>query len=126
MKKRGITVLPEKRQEYNGLIMKKKIIRKDLGRLVDMVEIARLISNSKDDFSAIVAKGQASIEKQITELRKEIRDMDQRLILAKWDLSKKLDGTNVRVDDLTLNRGKYDEIFDLRKRIQVLESALKS
>lgn len=48
--------------------------------------------------------------------------MDQRIILAREEILRKIDGTNIRIDDLAFNRVKYTDFDLLKKDVGVLKT----
>ena len=94
--------------------------------LFSNTEIAQLIENSKEELALMMGKAFSALHKEVEEVRvdvkKDIKDVDSRLILTKEDLIRKIDSTNIRIDDLAFNRVKYDDFNKLVTRVDKLES----
>ncbi|KKW09479.1 MAG: hypothetical protein UY44_C0001G0044 [Candidatus Kaiserbacteria bacterium GW2011_GWA2_49_19] len=56
------------------------------------------------------------------ETDEKVLTMDQRIILVREEILRKLDGTNVRIDDLALNRVKYVDFEILKKDVEFLKA----
>lgn len=58
------------------------------------------------------------MSRHFNNLEQKISSNDQRLILTREEILRKLDGTNVRIDDLSMNRAKYDDLLKLQREIE--------
>jgi len=52
---------------------------------------------------------------------KGFEDVNGRLLLVKEELIRKINGSNARIDDLALNRVKYEAFEELSKKVKLLE-----
>jgi hypothetical protein len=86
------------------------------------VEIARLIESSKEELALMVGRGFRDLELRLSQ---KIDSVDQRLILTKDELSRKQTATNLRIDDLAINRVKYEDHQKLIERVDKLERAIE-
>lgn len=56
----------------------------------------------------------------------KILTVDQRVILLKEEILRKIDGTNTRIDDLALNRVKYSDFEILKKDVEFLKTKFEN
>jgi len=56
----------------------------------------------------------------------KIMTMDQRVILVREEILRKIDGTNSRVDDLAFNRVKYTDFDPVKKDVEALKTKFES
>ncbi|MES2087607.1 MAG: hypothetical protein V4467_01295 [Patescibacteria group bacterium] len=56
------------------------------------------------------------------EIDGKISTTDQRLVLAREEILRKLDSTNIRIDDLAFNRVKYTDFDILKKDVELLKT----
>ena len=93
---------------------------------------APTIKDVKDIVAAVVLRSQEELAllfgKSFATLHKEIKDVDNRLILTKEELSQRMEkldlkitSTNIRIDDLAFNRVKYEDFNKLIERVDKLE-----
>ena len=54
----------------------------------------------------------------------KVSAIDQRLVLSREEILRKLDGTNNRIDDLALNRATKDEVYYLGLRVSKIENKM--
>ncbi|MFA6552643.1 MAG: hypothetical protein WCT19_04050 [Candidatus Paceibacterota bacterium] len=81
------------------------------------LEIGRMIESSKDELALIIGKG-------FNDVHKRIDEVENRLILTKEDLARKIDGTNLRIDDIASNKANAEYVDRVSKRVTVLESKI--
>ncbi len=65
------------------------------------------------------------VSRNFNKLEEKLSSNDQRLILTREEILRKLDGTNMRIDDLAMNRVKYENHLILAKRVDVLEEKVQ-
>src|SRR3989338_8691301 len=56
----------------------------------------------------------------------KVSAIDQRLVLSREEILRKLDGTNNRIDDLALNRVKYLDFDLLKSEVEALKKRIES
>jgi tetrahydromethanopterin S-methyltransferase subunit G len=71
----------------------------------------------------MVAKGFDSIEKRMV-TKEDIKNLEKRLEKKIDNVENKLEGTNKRIDDLALNRVKYEDHNKLKVRVDIIEKTL--
>lgn len=88
-------------------------------------EIVKMIDDSKEEILGTMKKMVENLEimtaNEFKETRKEIREVDERLIHTKEDILRKMDGTNGRIDDVVYNKVSRHEFKNLDTRVRSLE-----
>ena len=92
-------------------------------RVPTIKDIKDIVMSSQEELALMFGKA-------FNTLHKEIKDVDNRLITTKEELSQKIEkvdlkvtSTNIRIDELAFNRVKYDDFNKLVTRVDKLEGA---
>src|SRR3989338_1205643 len=72
------------------------------------------IDTKIESFARMMARSFKDIDEKVLAV-------DQRLILVREEVLRKFDGTNLRIDDLALNRVKYEDFGILKKEVEILQ-----
>ncbi|NQV88111.1 MAG: hypothetical protein HQ402_00960 [Parcubacteria group bacterium] len=95
----------------------KPLKKETAGEKFSLTEIATLIDQSQESLARMMSDG-------FVELHREIKGVDQRLILTREELLRKLSSTDVRIDDLAHSRVSHVEYKNLLTKVGDIEQKL--